>query len=170
MWLIGRKSHIYVLMLNRRDPCWSCTLCSAATCGSTNCDQRCICKCTITAFQLLLHACELLRRTLCPLHLIVQSAVGLPEADCVVSHTVHSGTLSGSNTTSWSNSSRGRRQLLGVWQVAVSNLGVAYSLQVGLRNPTAMPVREPRSLHPVCWKQRNQHQLSLSCPHQRLAQ
>lgn len=58
MWLIGRKSHIYVLMLNGRGPCWSCTLCSAATCGSTNCDQRCICKCTITAFQLLLHACE----------------------------------------------------------------------------------------------------------------
>lgn len=153
-----RKSHIDVLKLNGRGPCWSCTLCSAATCGSTNWDQRCVCKCTTAAFQLLLHACKLLCCTLCPVHFMpTVLSIGQHEAECVVSHTIHNGSLSGSSTTSWSNSSRGRRQFLGVRQVAVSNLGVAYGFQVGLRNPAALPVREPCSLHPICWKQRKQH-------------
>lgn len=52
--------------------------------------------------------------------------------------------------TCWSNSSRGRRQFLGIRQVPVSNFRVAYCFQVGFRNPTTMSVREPCSLHPVC--------------------
>lgn len=81
---------------------------------------------------------------------------GQLEADGWGSYSVHTGSLPAPNTSCWSNSSRGRCQFLGIWQVAVSNLRVANSFQVGLWNPTTMPVREPCSLHPVCRNKRNQ--------------
>lgn len=52
---------------------------------------------------------------------------------------------------SWSDSSCGRCQFEGIWQVALLDSRVVYGFQMGLRHPSTVPVRQSGSLYPI-WK------------------